>query len=360
MSEPFLSDRAERGCIGWGARTGRRPGFILVVAFAAVLGASCSATEPGNVEEVRLGYFANLTHAPALVGLAQGFFQEELDNVVLRPARFNAGPDAITAMFTGAVDLTFIGPNPAINGFAQSNGEALRIVSGVTSGGAALVVRPGLSTPQDLMGRRLATPQLGNTQDVALRAWLLDQGLSVDIQGGGQVAIVPQDNAQILQVFVTGDIDGAWVPEPWATRLVLEAGGEVLVDERDLWPDGQFVTTHLIVRAEFLQRHPDVVRALLRGLVRSIDFIEAESETARAIVSAEIERIAGTTLSAEVVEGAWAALTFTVDPIASSLRQVAEDAVRVGLLSDVDLDGIYDLTLLNEVLAEMGRTPVES
>src|SRR3990170_2198486 len=298
---------------------------------------------------VRLGYFANVTHAPALVGVVEGLFADELgDDATLRLLTFNAGPDAVTALFSESLDMTFIGPNPAINAYAQSDGEAIRIIAGSTSGGAALVVRPGITTPRDLVGTRIATPQLGNTQDVALRAWLLEQGLTADLEGGGDVSVIPQENAQTLETFRSGDIDGAWVPEPWATRLVLEGGGGVVVDERDLWPDGEFVTTHLIVRTEFLDQHPDLVLDVLRGLGRAIDFIEAEPDQARAETNLAIEQITGKALPAETIAAAWANLTFTVDPVAESLYVSADHAVAVGLLEPIDLAGIYALDLLDQ------------
>jgi NitT/TauT family transport system substrate-binding protein len=330
---------------------------VVVLAVFALLPA-CGGSS-GSAAEVRLGYFANVTHAPALVGVAEGFFTEELGETPLRLSTFNAGPDVITALFSGALDMSFIGPNPAINGFAQSDGAAIRIISGTTSGGAALVVRAGITTPQDLVGTRIATPQLGNTQDVALRAWLLEQGLTADLEGGGDVSVIPQANAQTLETFRSGDIDGAWVPEPWATRLVREGGGVVLVDERDLWPGGAFVTTHLIVRTEFLDQHPDLVLAVLRALVRAVDFTATDPEQAMADVNAGIEEITGSPLAPETIAAAWQNLTFTVDPIAASLYTSAEHAIAVGLLEPVDLAGIYDLTLLNQVLGEMGRNPVE-
>jgi NitT/TauT family transport system substrate-binding protein len=333
---------------------------VLMPALLAVLFGTLAACGGGtDADVVRLGYFANVTHAPALVGVSEGYFAEELGpDVELAVSTFNAGPDVITALFSDALDMSFIGPNPAINGFAQSNGTAIRIIAGSTSGGAALVVRPGITTSADLMGARIATPQLGNTQDVALRAWLADQGLSSDLEGGGAVAVLPQANAQTLETFRSGDIDGAWVPEPWASRLVLEGGGAVLVDERDLWPDGEFVTTHLIVRTEFLNQHPDLVLAVLRALVRSVDFITAEPEAAMAAVNAGIAEITGSPLAAETIAAAWQNLTFTVDPLAESLYVSADHAVRVGLLDPVDLTGIYDLTLLDQVLTDLGRAPV--
>jgi NitT/TauT family transport system substrate-binding protein len=317
-----------------------------------------SGVEPAP-SVVRLGYFANVTHAPAIVALEQGWFAEALGaGVRLEPRTFNAGPEAVEALFSEALDLTYIGPNPAINAFAQSEGQAVRIVAGATSGGAALVVQPSIAKPADLAGKKLASPQLGNTQDVALRAWLKSQGLSANLEGGGDVGVLPQANAQTLETFRAGDIQGAWVPEPWATRLVLEGGGTVLVDERSLWPDGKFVTTHVIVRTKFLEQHPELVAAVLRAHVRAVDFVNAEPAAARELVNAGIAKITGKALPAAVVEGAWKNLTFTVDPIAASLRKSAEDATAVGLLDPVTLDGIYALGPLNEILAAAGKPPV--
>ena len=332
----------------------------LCLLFGALL-ASCgeSRQEAAAPDLVRLGYFANVTHAPAIVALEQGYFAEALGpDVKLEPRTFNAGPEAVEALFSEALDLTYIGPNPAINAFAQSGGEAIRIVAGATSGGAALVVEPSITAPAQLVGKKLASPQLGNTQDVALRSWLKGQGLSANLEGGGDVSVLPQANAQTLETFRAGEIQGAWVPEPWATRLVLEGGGSVLVDEKSLWPDGRFVTTHVVVRTRFLEEHRDLVAALLRAHVRAIDFLNAEPAKSREIVNAGIAKLAGKALPAAVIEGAWGNLSFTVDPIAASLRKSAEDATAVGLLEPVKLDGIYDLAALNQILAASGKPPI--
>ncbi|HEY8152756.1 MAG TPA: ABC transporter substrate-binding protein [Myxococcota bacterium] len=308
---------------------------------------------------LRLGYFANVTHAPAIAAIEQGYLAEALGHgVKLELRTFNAGPEAVEAIFSDALDISYIGPNPAINAFAQSQGEAIRIVAGATSGGAALVVDPKISTPAQLKGTRLATPQRGNTQDVALRAWLVEHGLKSDLEGGGDVSILPQPNAQTLETFRSGEIQGAWVPEPWATRLLLEGGGSLLVDERTLWPDGKFVTTHVIVRTPFLKQHPEIVASFLRAHVRAIGFLNAEPAKAREIVNAGIEKSIGKALPAAVIERAWATLTFTVDPIAASLRKSAADATAVGLLDPVKLDGIYELGPLNQILAAAGQPPV--
>jgi NitT/TauT family transport system substrate-binding protein len=331
---------------------------LTLLALVPIAFTACGGADQGP-PTLRLGYFPNVTHAPAIVGDSRGYFAQALgDGVALQVHYFNAGPDVIQAMFADGLDMSFIGPNPAINGFAQSNGEALRIIAGSTAGGAFLVVRPGISTAQDLVGTTIATPQLGNTQDVALRAWLLDQGLSSDTAGGGDVSIRPQSNADTLNAFKAGDIDGAWVPEPWATRLILEGGGVVLVNERDLWPDGLYVTTHLIVRTAYLDEHPDIVKHFLEGYLAALAFVQANPAEAQAITNNGIEAITGARLADATMAGAWPNLTFTWDPIASSLRKSADDAAAVGLLDPVDLTGIYALELLNEVLAEIGEAPV--
>ena len=330
---------------------------------------ACGDDEPASAADadapaeapdaLRLGYFPNITHAPAIVGVERGIFQDHLGDVALKTQTFDAGPAAIEALFAGGIDASFIGPNPAINGFAKSDGKALRIVAGTTSGGAFLVVADDIDGPEDLRGKKVASPQLANTQDVALRAWLADNALEADTAGGGDVSIIPQPNADTLTAFQAGEIAGAWVPEPWATRLVQEGGGKVLVDEKDLWRDGKFVTTHLIVATEYLEQHPQTVKALLEGLVESIDTVNDDPATAQKVTNEGIGRITTKPLKDEVITAAWENLEFTWDPVASSLAKSAEDAEAAGLLDPVDLDGIYDLALLNEILDQRGEEPVE-
>jgi NitT/TauT family transport system substrate-binding protein len=349
---------------------------ILVVLFALLLGvAACgdddgdastagtsaggSGGEPATADAVRLGYFPNVTHAPAIVGVEEGFFEDRLGDTELELSTYNAGGQVIEAMFAEALDVSFIGPNPAINGFARSNGEAIRIVSGATSGGAFLVVKPEITSPDDLAGKRIASPALGNTQDVALRAWLADEGYETDTTGGGEVSIIPQENPDTLTTFIDGSIDGAWVPEPWATRLIQEGGAEVLVDERDLWPDGQFVTTHLIVRTKFLEQYPGTVKAIIEGELDALDFIESNPDEAKTVTNDGIERLTTARIPDEVIDASWESLEFTSDPIASSLAKSAQDATDAGLLEPVDLDGIYDLTLVNELLVAANEPEVD-
>jgi NitT/TauT family transport system substrate-binding protein len=331
--------------------------LLSIVLLGGCAGSGTPATDGADAPvDLRLGYFPNVTHASAIVGIEGGTIEGALaDNVTLTTQYFNAGTDAVEALFSEAIDATFIGPNPAINAFAQSDGEAIRIIAGAASGGAALVVSEAIASSEDLAGKKLATPALGNTQDVALRAWLADEGYTTDPEGGGDVSVMPQANGDALQAFILGEIDGAWVPEPWATRMIEEGGGHVLVDEHDLWPSGEFVTTHLIVATRFLEEHPAVVKQLLEGHVAATDRVNERPEEAQRIVADTITELTDTELPHGTLTAAWRNLTFTIDPIASSLATSAENATELGLLDPVDIDGIYDLTLLNEVLAAAGE-----
>ena len=336
-----------------------RGGVTLLVVWVLLLAAGCGGGDrgtgaaPGPAANLRLGYFANVTHAAAIVGLDRGLFTHELGSTKLATQVFDAGPAAVEALFGGALDAAYIGPSPAINAFLRSDGKAIRIIAGATSGGAQLVVRQGINTPADLRGKTLASPELGNTQDVALRAWLTRHGLRNSMQGGGDVTVVPTKNSDTLGLFKSGKLDGAWAPEPWASRLVLEAGGKALVNERDLWPAGQFVTTQLVVRTDYLQRHPQTVEALLRGHVAAVQWVTQNSAAAKTLVNNAISTLTGKPLKPEVNDRAWQNLTVTDDPIAASLHRSAEDAVAAGLATrPATLNGIYDLSDLNRILAQ--------
>jgi NitT/TauT family transport system substrate-binding protein len=318
---------------------------------------SGASTEPVTI---RLGYFPNVTHAPALVGIQGNIFKDNFGkNVTLEPTSFNAGGDVITAMFAGELDASFIGPGPSISGFQKSDGKALRIVSGSTSGGAYLVVKPDIKNAADLKGKKIATPQLGNTQDVALRAWLKEKGLSSDTSGGGDVSILPQENSVTLTSFQQGQIDGAWVPEPWATRLIEEGGAKILVDERDLWPDGRYVTANVIVSTDFLTDHPDVVKQLIEGEIAAIDYIKKSPAKAESLAGEAIESATGKPIAPELVTASFKNQELTVDPIPSSLVKDAKDAFAVGLIDSADVKGIYDLKILNEILKAKGEAAIK-
>jgi NitT/TauT family transport system substrate-binding protein len=320
-------------------------------------GSSDKSSGGGDDTQVRLGFFPNITHATALVGVQKGIYTKYLGKAP-KALTFNAGPAATEAVFSGAVDATYVGPNPAINAFAKSHGQAIRVISGAASGGASLIVKPSIKSPADLRGKKIATPQLGNTQDVALRYWLKQQGYKTDKNGGGDVHIMPQDNSQTLTAFAQGQIDGAWVPEPYASRLVLEDKGKKLVDEASLWPGGKFVVTTLIVRTEFQKKHPDLVKKLLQAQVEATDYINANKADAEKSANAELQALTGKPLKQDVLDSTFKNVTFTNDPIASSLNGSAQHAEQVGLLDHVDLKGIFDLGPLNEVLKAKGEPAV--
>jgi NitT/TauT family transport system substrate-binding protein len=318
---------------------------------------SNSSSSSDKDTTVRLGFFPNITHATALVGVQKGIFTKRLGKAP-KTLTFNAGPAATEAVFSGAVDATYVGPNPTINAFAKSHGQAIKIISGTASGGAALIVKPAIKTAADLRGKKIATPQLGNTQDVALRHWLQQQGYKTDKSGGGDVHVVPQDNSQTLQAFQQGQIDGAWVPEPYASRLVLESKGKKLVDEASLWPGGKFVITNLIVRTEFLKKHPGLVKKLLEAQVEANEYINSNKADAEKAANTELQALTGKPLKQAALDATFKNVTFTNDPIASSLKASAHHAEQVGLLGRVDLKGIYDLGPLNEVLKAKGEPTV--
>lgn len=356
----------------------RRLGAVVAAAALMVGLAACSSSgdtttagadaSVAPVKTLRLGFFPNLTHAPALVGLQDGLFKEALKDqeITVTPTAFNAGPDAVSALFGGSLDITYIGPNPTINAYAESGGEAVRVISGSTSGGAALVVKPDIKTAADLRGKKLATPQLGNTQDVALRYWLKQEGLTSNTDGGGDVSILPQSNSEGLTAFSTGQIDGAWVPEPWVAEYE-KAGAKVLVDEKTLWPEGKFVTTNIIVRTEFLDQHPEVVKAFLEGHLAALEQIDKDPQAAQEDANAALQSLTGSSLDPKVLAAAWEQMDFTADPLESTLVESANHAVDVGLLDQAQLDAagglpgrLYNLTLVNELLKQAGEKEVTS
>ena len=303
--------------------------------------------------ELKLGYFGNITHAPALIGVSQGLIAKSLGETKLSTQVFSAGPAAIEALNAGALDATYIGPNPALNSYVMSKGDSISIIAGAASGGAQLVVKPGISSAADLAGQKLATPQLGGTQDVALRAWLGAQGYRTSTDGSGDVAINPTENAQTLKLFQDGKLDGAWLPEPWASRLVLEAGAKVLVDEKDLWEKGEFITTVLIVNKKFAAAHPDTVKALLKGHVESVDWLNAAPAAEKStVLNAALQDSAGAALPADVMDRSLTNIAFTVDPLAGTYTKLLQDGVDAGTTRQADITGIFDLAALNSVLGE--------
>ena len=320
---------------------------------------------------LRIGYFPNLNHAQAVIGLQQeGDFQKILNtnsNNTTKDVRvesfvFNAGPSAIEALFGGQIDIAYVGPNPAINGYLASNGEGLRVISGAASGGASFVIRndSGIKSVNDLGGKKFASPQLGNTQDVSLRKYLVDNGFNT-VDNGGNVTVVPVTPADILTLMLKNEIDGAWVPEPWATRLVKEANGRIFVDERELWPpDGKFVTANIIARTDYLNENPDIVKQFLQAHINKTIWInENKDQEVITAFNGALKKITGKTIPDDEIRDALTRLEFTFDPVEESLFKIADNAYELGYLdngrSKSDLSNIFDLTILNDILAGMGE-----
>jgi len=340
--------------------------IMLSAALTLSLSVHTFAQEQTGVKTLRIGFFPNINHAQAVIGLGKGDFQKSLgNNVKVETFQFNAGPSAIESLLAKRIDATYIGPNPAINGFVVSDGKDVRVIAGATSAGASFVVRndTGINSVSDLGGKKFASPQLGNTQDVALRKYLVNNGFKTT-ENGGNVTVVPVANADILTLFLKKEIDGAWVPEPWATRLVNEANGRVFIDERDLWPpEGKFVTAHIIVRPDYLKENPDVIKKLVAAHINETQWINDNKGEAIKEFNVQLKKLTGKDLPEDVLAESLTRLEFTYDPIKQSLFKSANDAYDLGFLakgeSRPNLNGIYDLVLLDQVLSEKGLPTIE-
>jgi NitT/TauT family transport system substrate-binding protein len=357
-------------------RQQKKPTTIIVLLAAIMFSATLTATnsvhifaqETGaqEVKTLKVGFFPNINHAQAVIGLGKGDFQKALGkNVKIETFQFNAGPSAIESLLAKRIDVSYIGPNPAINGYVVSDGKDVRVIAGATSAGASFVVRndSGINSVSDLGGKKFASPQLGNTQDVALRKYLVDNGFKTT-ENGGSVTVVPVANADILTLFLKKEIDGAWVPEPWATRLVKEANGRIFIDERDLWPpEGNFVTAHIIVRPDYLKENPDALKELVAAHVNETQWINNNKEEAIKEFNVQLRKLTGKDLPEDVLAESLTRLDFTYDPIKQSLFKSANDAYDLGFLAKGEarpnLNGIYDLVLLNQVLNEKGLPTID-
>lgn len=326
------------------------PALLLALMFTAPITNTkpAAAVAQGLPSVIRIGYFANITHAPALIAAQQNLWQQALPGVTIEPFIFSSGSAAVEALKGGALDVSYIGPNPAIAGYNTTDGTLLRIVSGATSGGAQFITSKSIQTVDDLRGKNIASPGLGGTQDVALKFFLHERGLTPNVD----VTVTPTENATTLQLFQQGQIDGAWVPEPWASRLVLEGNGKVFVDEADLWSNRSFATTNLVATTDFLTRYPAAIKAIVATNLQAIDLIKNDKQLAQKLVQAELLKQSGKQLSDAVIERAWLNLQFTADPLATSLATNAKQAEAVGLLKlgAGGLKNIFDLRILNELL----------
>ena len=314
-------------------------------------GSSGSASAPVTL---RLGFLANITHASALIGVQKGFFTSALGNAgKLQTTTYNSGTEETTALLAGQLDAAYVGPNPAINAWQKSGGTAIKIISGAATGGASVVVKPGITSAAQLKGKSVATPSLGNTQDVAVRYWLKQNGLATTTTGGGQVLVKPTNpNSAAVLEFKSGQIAGGSEPSPYDVEMVQD-GGKVLFSEPG-------VTTNLVVTQTFLAAHPAVVSDLLKGQIQANDYIAKNGAAAQQAANAELTALTGKGIKSSVLPAAFKEITFTNDPNASSLSADAQQAQAVGLLKPVNLSGIYDLGPLNQLLTAAGQPQVKS
>ena len=342
---------------------------MAVVAGGALLAAGCSSSSSSSPPAtssaaggtsagaaapvtVRLGYLANITHAPALIGVKNGYFTSALGSAgTLKTSVYTSGTQETTAILSGQLDAAYVGPNPAINAWQKSGGTAIKIVSGAATGGASIVVKPSITSVSQLKGQSLATPSLGNTQDVAVRYWLKQQGLSTSTTGGGDVAIKPTtpNSAAVLE-FKSGQIAGGSEPSPYDVEMVQD-GGKVLLSEPG-------VTTVLMVTQSFLSAHPAIVNDLLKANLEALSFIKAHPSQAESVANAELAAYTGKPLKTKVLDPAFKEITFTADPDAASLNSDAQNAVSIGLLKPVNLNGIFDLAPLNSLLGAADESTV--
>ena len=332
---------------------------------SSTTGSSNSTTDSAGSSApvtLRLGFLENITHATALVGIKKGYFTKDLGkNVTLRLYPFSTGTEEATALLAGQLDAAYVGPNPTISTWQKSSGRLIRVISGAASGGAELVVKKSITTASQLKGQKLASPSVGNTQDVSLRYWLKRQGMTTSPTGGGDVPITPiTPNSDAVLAFQSGSIAGGWEPAPYDAEMLAD-GGHVLVNEASLWPNGQFVTTELVATQSFISKYPAVISGLLKGQIQADSFINGDKSAAETAANTELATISGKSLKASILSASFAQVTFTNDPIASSLITDAQHAVSLGLLKPVsDLTGIYDLGPLNKLLAADGQQQVSS
>jgi NitT/TauT family transport system substrate-binding protein len=334
---------------------------------STITSSSTTSSSCCSASVVRIGYFANINHGQALVGLFNGDFRKALGgSVQIQATLFTAGPTEMTALLAGKLDMAYVGPSPAVNAFIQSNGTGLKIIAGASSGGALFVVTDASGIRNATAGgitaqlehKAFLAPQLGNTQDVALRSYLLKYGLVA----GANVTVQDTSNANIVTQLVENKSDGAWVPQPYASLILSKAKTHVFLDERSLWPGGSFSTAELVVSTSFLTAHPDVVERIVGAHVNETLWINAHLAQASTLMNDTIATQTGLGISPSAMSGSLATLSFTYDPLETSVQQQALNAYQLGFLGKTppNLNGLFDLTILNQALNQLGLTAVTS
>lgn len=336
--------------------------FVIVTSSMQNFGNQSHVVSEDTSDILRIGYFLNINHAQAVIGLGNGDFQKKMGDTRVETQVFNAGPSAIEALFANRIDVAYVGPNPAINGYLKTDGQGLRIIAGASSGGAVFVVRndSGIESVKDLGGKKFASPQLGNTQDVSLRTYLLKNGYKTS-ENGGSVQVIPAANSDIFTMMERKEIDGAWVPEPWGAKLVQETNSHIFLDERNLWPNGTFTTALIVVRADYLQNHPDIIKKLLEAHVDETLWINNNQDEAINAFNEQNKVLTGKTIPQNEITQAFSRMTLTYDPDKDSLYKTADNAFNLGFLGEKkpDLTNIFDVRILNQVLEEKNLPSIQ-
>ena len=316
--------------------------MIIAVAVIVVLTGNYSET---SQDKLRVAFFPSIGHAVPIVGLENGIFQEEIgEQIKIETKIFDSGPQVIESIFAGSIDIAYVGPGPIINGFLKSDGMDIKILSGAASGGASFIVQPnsGLDSFENFDGKRIASPQISNSQDVSLRHYLASNGLK-PVEKGGTVFVLNISNPDIYTLFAKGDIDGAWVPEPWATMLVEELGGVRLFNEEKLWPDEQFASVLLISRTNYLENNPEIIRNWVKSHEETVSWINSNPDKSKVIFSNFLKKYMGKSLPSKIIDESFSNLVITSDPIKNSVLTFAERADSLGYLgrTGYNLDGIF-------------------
>lgn len=320
--------------------------------------AGCTAKKSDDASTVRIAYFPNITHSQALVGMEEGKFEKALgNNTKIEWKQFNAGSSEVEAFLSGAVDIGYIGPGPAINGYTKSKGD-LQVIAGATDAGAVLVAKKGenIRNVKDLANKKVAIPQLGNTQDLTLRFLLQENGLK-DSTKGGNVQIVAADNPDIVTLLDKGSIDAALVPEPWGARIQKEASADLVLDANKVWRDGKYPTALVVARKEFIKDHPDIVEKFLKAHVELTDYINSDKDKAADEANAEFKTLTKKDLSKDVLSTSFSRLSSTVDPEKDATKAMIDMSLKVGFIKQKpdDVNGLFNLDILNKVLKAKGE-----
>jgi NitT/TauT family transport system substrate-binding protein len=318
---------------------------IVGIILLSVLGVSLSSTDESNENKIRIAYFPNIGHAIPIVGMEKGFFEANVgEQVKIETRVFDSGPQAIESLFANSIDLAYVGPGPAINGFLNSENHNVKILAGAASGGASFIVHPEseINSASDFAGKKIAAPQIGNTQDVSLRHYLSENGLKT-ADRGGSVIVYNISNPDIYTLFVKGDIDGAWVAEPWATILETELDGKRLFHEEELWPNHEFASVLLIANTDYVEKNPDIISSFLESHYETVTWINQNPIDTRIVFNDFLNSHLGQPLSDDVVDIALSNLVITDDPLLDSVNSFAEKADTLGYLgrNGYDLSGIF-------------------